>query len=48
MGARPIPKKYNTKTTFQVSTEEEEKEVFSAEFGVEDKYLAAALGDATI
>jgi len=31
-----------------VGSDEDHKEVFSAEFGVEDKYLAAALSDSTL
>ncbi|CAI2371095.1 unnamed protein product [Moneuplotes crassus] len=48
MATKLIPKKYSAKTTFQVGSEEKVKEVFSAEFGFDDKYLAVALGDATI
>jgi COMPASS component SWD3 len=46
--SKPSPKKYLTKTTFQLGSEEERKEIFCAEFEHEDKFLAVGVGDGTL
>lgn len=48
MASKPSPKKYVTKTTFQLGSADEPKEIFCCEFEHEDKFLAAGLGDGSI
>lgn len=46
--SKPSPKKYMTKTTFQLGSADEAKEIFCCEFEHDDKFLAAGLGDGSI
>lgn len=46
--SKHLPKKNGLKTTFQIGSEDDKKEIFSASFDYEDKYLAVAVSDGSI